>query len=116
MAVASPGQKVLELVVFKLVVGVSREQFLGTVDAVSTWAKEQPGFVSRELSHDADGDRWIDVVWWETIQDARAAAEKAWTSASCAPMFALISEEGSLMLHGEPAIAPVYASATPVGT
>ena len=101
--------KVLELVLFKLNEGVSPEQFLGTVDAVSAWISTQPGFVSRELSYDREGDRWIDVVRWETIEDAHAAAELAMTSEACAPMFSLIDMESTLMVHGEAAIAPVHA-------
>ena len=104
------GGKVLELVVFKLNGGVSHEQFLATNDAVSAWISKQPGFVSRELSYDADGDRWIDVIWWETMQSAGAAAELALTSDSCAPMFALIDMESTLMLHGTLALEPVYAA------
>jgi hypothetical protein len=102
--------KVLELVVFKLREGVTREQLLGTTDAVSAWAAEQPGFISRELSHDAEGDRWIDIVWWRTLEDAHAAAERALTSETCAPMFALIDQESTLMIHGEPAIEPARAA------
>ncbi len=97
----STTQKVLELVVFKLNEGVSREQLLGTVDPVSAWIAEQPGFISRELAHDAEGDRWVDVVWWRSAAEAHAAAERAMTSESCAPMFALIDMESMLMLHGE---------------
>jgi hypothetical protein len=103
--------KVLELVVFKLAAKVTRQQFLGTVDAVSNWISRQPGFISRELCHDAEGDRWIEVIWWRTMGDAQAAAELAMTSESCAPMFALIDMESTLMAHGEPAIAPVRAAA-----
>jgi hypothetical protein len=106
--------KILELVVFELNDGVSREQFLGTNDAVSTWIAKQPGFISRELSYDAEGDRWIDLIWWESLENAGAAAELAMSSESCAPMFALIDMESMLMLHGEPAIAPVVR-ATPAG-
>ena len=97
----SPERKVLELVVFKLNDGATREQLLDTVDPVSEWIAEQPGFVSRELSYDADGDRWIDVVRWRTMEDAHAASERAMTSPACAPMFALIDMESTLMLHGE---------------
>jgi hypothetical protein len=104
-------EKVLELVVFRLRDGVSREDFLGTVDAVSRWIGAQPGFVSRELSHDEEGDRWIEVVWWRTLADARAAAERAMTSESCAPMFALIDMESALMAHGVLAIPAVVAAA-----
>jgi hypothetical protein len=105
--------KVLELVVFKLRDGVTREQFLATNDAVSTWARQQPGFISREQAYDAAGDRWIDLIWWRTIEEARAASEAAMTSESCAPMFSLIDDDATLMVHGDPVIAPVHADATP---
>ena len=104
--------KVLELVVYKLNEGVSREQFLGTNDAVSAWISKQSGFISRDLVYDGEGDRWVDVVWWETIESAQTAAELAMSSTSCSPMFALIDMESALMLHGEQAIAPVLAGAT----
>jgi hypothetical protein len=50
----SEGGRALELVVFKLNEGVGRDQFLGTVGAVSDWIAQQPGFVSRDLCHDAE--------------------------------------------------------------
>jgi hypothetical protein len=106
MAAANNG-KVLELVVFRLNEGVSRERFLSTVDAVSSWIRDQPGFISRELSYDAEGDRWIEIIWWQTMEHAHTAAELAMTSEWCAPMFAVIDMESALMAHGEPAIAPV---------
>ena len=107
--------KVLELVVFKLTPGVSREQFLAAADGLTDWARRQPGFLSRELSYDAEGDRWIEVVWWRTMADAKGAAEVAMTSESCAPMFALIDMESAVMIHAEPAISLVLAAPTAVG-
>ena len=106
--------RVLELVIYRLNEGVSGEQFLGTNRAVSTWISTQPGFISRDLVHDSDGDRWVDVVWWETMAQAQAASEASMTSESCQPMFALIHMESALMLHGVPTIDTVTA-ATPVG-
>ena len=103
-------RKVLELVVYKLNDGVSREQFLGTNDAVSSWISKQPGLISRELVYDAEGDRWVDVIWWETLEQAHAASELSMTSESCSPMFALIDMESALMLHGVPAIERVDAA------
>jgi hypothetical protein len=107
--------KVLELVVFKLAPGVSREQFLGAAEGLSDWIRQQPGFISRELSHDPEGDRWIEVVWWRTMADAKAAAERAMSSESCAPMFALIDMDSTEMIHAEPALTLVLAAPTPVG-
>ena len=104
------GTKVLELVVYQLHKGVSREEFLGTNDAVSSWIRQQPGFLSRELVYEAEGDRWVDVIWWETLEQAQAASERSMTSESCSPMFALINMDSALLLHGTPAINRVHAT------
>lgn len=100
-------QRVLELVVFRLRDGVTRERLLSTVDAVSDWARNQPGFRSRDLSYAAAEDRWIEVVYWASLADAETAAKASETSEECAPMFALIDMESALFLHGVPAIEPV---------
>ena len=70
-------EKVLELVVFKLAAGVTRDQFLATVDPVSSRISRQPGFISRELSHYSQDDRWIEVLWWSTLQEAQSAGPVA---------------------------------------
>ena len=92
---------VVELAIFKVKEGVTREQLLETTDAVSEWARRQPGFVSRDLTFSSEDDTWIDVVWWESMDAAHKAAEQAMTSESCAPMFSLIDLEGTQMIHGE---------------
>ena len=106
--------EVLELVVYRLKETVSDKQFLGTNGAVSIWISKQPGFISRELVYDGEGDRWVDVIWWETMEQAHTASELSMTSESCQPMFALIDMESALMLHGVPAIDTV-SPATAVG-
>ena len=112
---ATDDGRVLELVVFSLRAGTSRDDFLGTVDAVSSWIAEQPGFVSRSLIEEGRGARWIDVVWWRSMEEAEAAAQRAMSSEACAPMFGLIDMESTLMLHGELAIAPVTAGGAVTG-
>ena len=104
---------ILELVVFELSEGATREQLLATVEPVSEWIKSQPGFISRELSYAPEADKWIDMVRWQSLQDAHAAAELAMDSETCAPMFALINFDTMLMLHGEPAVAAVLEGAGP---
>ena len=106
--------QVVEIAIFKTKDGVSREQLLGTVDAVSEWAKAQPGFISRDLTYAADSDTWIDVVWWESLDAAHTAAEASMTSESCAPMFAAIDLEGTQMLHGERTVPRVVAQGASV--
>jgi hypothetical protein len=76
---------------------------------VSAWARRQPGFISRDLSHNAEQDKWIEVVYWASLHDAEAAAKVPEGSEQCAPMFALIYMESALFLHAIPAITPVHA-------
>jgi hypothetical protein len=106
MQQGNDGQAV-EIAIFKVKEGITSDQLLATVDAVSEWAKRQPGFISRDLTYSADSDSWIDVIWWESLDAASTAAELAMTSESCAPMFAVIDLEGTQMLHGVRAIEPV---------
>jgi hypothetical protein len=106
---AMPTSRTLELVVFTLTPGTTREQFLATNNAVSEWIQQQPGFVPHELCYAAEADRWIEIAWWESLDEAEAAAPVALSSEACAPMFALIEMESALMLHGHPAITPVLA-------
>jgi hypothetical protein len=108
------GNRTLELVVFELAKGVTNEEFLKTVGPVSQWVKTQPGFVSRDLVRDTEGNRWVEIVWWDSLEQAKVAAEAAMTSEACAPMFSKIDFENIQMLHGTQAISevrPVRAAA-----
>ncbi len=99
---AAESEGVVEVVVFSLNEGATPEQLLASNDAVEAWARTQPGFVSKEMFHVAEQDKWIDIVRWESMDAAHAAAEAAMTSDSCAPMFSLIDMDSTMMLHGEP--------------
>jgi hypothetical protein len=92
---------VVEIAIFKLKAGVGRDELLATVDGVSAWAQEQSGFISRDLTYVSEGDKWVDVIWWASLDDATAAMDASMTSESCAPMFAVIDMESTEMIHGE---------------
>ncbi len=98
---------VLESAAFGLKSGVTREAFLETVAGMSTWAAEQPGFVSRELFEVGDG-RWIDIVRWATMADAMHAGEVFMESEACRLSFALMDESSVQVVHATPVIEVVY--------
>ena len=107
--------KTLELVVFSLAEGVSHEEFMSTVGAVSVWAQHQPGFISRELSYSADLGKYVEVVYWETREMAEQAARVSETSEQCSPMFSKIRMDDMQFLHATPlltaeAVAPLPAT------
>lgn len=94
-------RKTLELVVFELNEGVTHDEFMATVEAVSRWVATQPGFISRELVYSPEEGKYTEIVWWQTRQAADAAGEAAMNSASCAPIFGKIAMASALMLHGD---------------
>jgi antibiotic biosynthesis monooxygenase (ABM) superfamily enzyme len=102
-------EKVLELVIFSLTEGVTHDEFLSTVEPVSDWVRTQPGFISRDLTYSPDANQYVEVVWWQSLAEAHAAAEAAMSSDSCLPMFSKIQLDSATMLHGEPAIEQVAA-------
>jgi hypothetical protein len=106
---------VVEIALFKTKEGVTRERFLSTVGPVSEWIQRQPGFVSRDLTYSAEDDTWIDVIWWNSLEEAHAAMEASTTSETCAPMFEAIDPERVQMLHGVRAFPTVSVVGERVG-
>jgi hypothetical protein len=64
--------KVVETVTFKLVAGVSQDQFLVAADATNAFLKSRKGFVSRKLIVDKDG-QYTDIALWASLKDAETA-------------------------------------------
>ncbi len=64
--------QILEIVTFRLA-NTGRQAFLAANDAVNSWARRQPGFVSRTLSEGEDG-QWTDMVVWASDAEAKMAA------------------------------------------
>ena len=63
----------IETVTFKLNTGVSREAFIGAAQAISVFASNRDGFISRRLSCNDDG-LWIEHIEWGTLDAAKSAA------------------------------------------
>lgn len=89
-----------EIVVSRARAGVGREQIVELGQKIQAWAKEQPGFLERQLVEDAEHGTWIDVVTWRTEADAKRAAG-AMSSAPCAAAIgALLDEQSIAIFHG----------------
>lgn len=70
---AGPGGKVVEVVTFKLKAGVAPAEFAPIDKAVEReHVAKQPGFVSRESAHGADGE-WLVILHWRSAKDADAS-------------------------------------------
>ena len=67
---------VIEIVMFKLAEGASRDQFVEAAKAMNEFVTNQPGFIMRRLSCGADGE-WVEHIEWEDMAAAENAAAVA---------------------------------------
>jgi hypothetical protein len=89
-ALAAQGGNVIEVVTFKLKAGVSAAEFAPIDKAVERrHVAKQPGFVSRETAHGADGE-WLVIVHWRSVKDADASMASFEKAPAAAPFMAKI--------------------------
>ncbi len=98
---------ILEVVTFKLLPGVTEDQFVEANEALSGWAKRQPGFVSRNLAYNEGEETYIDVVYWESLAAAQCANDLSMMSEECAPMFGMCDMESIKLVHAVPVTSAV---------
>lgn len=63
----------LEIVSFRLKPG-TEAGFVAANGLISDWLARQPGFLGRRLARHDDGDGWVDIVRWQGLEQALAAA------------------------------------------
>ena len=81
---------VLEVARFKVKVDDEGRMLAARPAMEAALERECPGFVSLVLSR--EGDTWVDIVRWESRDQAVAAMDKVMTLPECQAMFALIEE------------------------
>ena len=80
------------LISFKLMDGVSEESFTQAVEKVHReFMSKQKGYISwRQL---LDCSSWIDVITWETMDDAKSAMSASENDAASGEFFAMLDME-----------------------
>lgn len=89
---------VVEVAKFRKRANVSESDFVAAVRSIDSFAKKQPGFISRETGPDGKGG-WIDVVRWRDNQSAQAAMKASEQSPICQKAFALLDPKYEEMNH-----------------
>ncbi|KZN34099.1 antibiotic biosynthesis monooxygenase family protein [Pseudoalteromonas luteoviolacea] len=92
-------QNIIEIVTFKLNQGVSTEQMLEKSAAFEEFAAKQPGFLYRSLAHQADTDTFVDVSYWETLEDNKKMQAAFEEVDVCQAFCALVDKESVGISH-----------------
>jgi heme-degrading monooxygenase HmoA len=96
------GSTVVELVIFKIKSGASRADFDKAVAKSNLYLENCPGFVDRELSVTEDGERWADLLHWESMEAATKAAEGIFNANECHDFLQMLDEKSIQMFHLKP--------------
>ncbi len=88
----------IEMVSFKLNTDASEQAFLDSNQALEAWVVKQPGFQYRALSKQEDGT-WVDLVFWESLEQAQQAGAAFMAAAELKAMLAFIDKDSVSMQH-----------------
>ncbi len=92
-------KNVLEIVIYKTKDGVNDFDFIKMgVEIEENFIKKQKGFIKRTFAKSENGD-WVEVIYWETMEDATKASEAAMKSPVCMPMFGMLDDASVKMHH-----------------
>ncbi len=92
------GKPVVEIVVFSANKGVSDSAINRAASDVLPALRKMPGFKDRAFSKSSSG-KWIDVVQWQSLDSANAAAEKMMKNEKAVVFFALINQNDMKIEH-----------------
>lgn len=70
------GEAVIESVTFSLAENVSDEEFLAAAGESNDFLVGCEGFAGRRLAKKVDSSLWLDIVFWESMDAALAAAAR----------------------------------------
>lgn len=83
---------VIEIAEYKLKTGVSEDIFLqDSIDAQKSFLDKQPGYLKRQLLK--NNDEWIEIVYWDTMINAKNAEKEVIKNIQNVPMFQKIDTE-----------------------
>lgn len=93
--------KIVEIVLFKPAPEVSEADVLKTTAMMQAKVVTMPGYIDRQLLKNSDG-QWVDLVWWESLEQAQAAAEAIMGDEDLAPYMFVFDNGEMTMLHLTP--------------
>ncbi len=90
---------VIETVKYSLVAGATEQDLVAATKQSQTFISSLPGFLYRSLSQHEETGTWTDVVYWNSMEEAKAAGQQFETSEDCKPLMSLIDPASLDMKH-----------------
>lgn len=95
-------KNVIEMVIFQTNQDVTTEHFLQLYHELNkVLERDIAGFVKRSLTKDLKQNKWVEMIWWESMEAAQAALEKLPKIAEFQEYCSALTGEGTKMFHLE---------------
>lgn len=91
----------IELVIFKPKPGLSTDVIKTSLMSLEPILKSYHGFISRELAVNSE-NQWMDLVFWESMEDAVFAAEDILMQEKAVKAFEVIDDKEMKFFHFKP--------------
>ena len=91
--------KVIEIALFQLKPDITEDQVQAALRESNHWLAQQPGFVRRH--HGTSEEGRLDMVEWDNLAAAKAAAEQFMTAPEACALMDIIEPETVVMRHYE---------------
>ena len=90
-----------EIPIYRFRKDVTHEAAMRMMDTLNDFLRTAPGFKERRTYHDGARDVWIDVVEWNTMEEAHRGMEDFAKSRAFTEFLAMVDPDLNLMHHGE---------------
>jgi heme-degrading monooxygenase HmoA len=91
----------IELVIFKTKPEFDQKDVKASLESLTAIVSNYKGFISRQLAKNEEG-KWMDLVFWESMEDAKAAADEIMKLESAQKAFSVIDEQTMEFYHFDP--------------
>jgi hypothetical protein len=93
---------VIEIGIYKLVDGVDDQQFLKILDAFqSEFLAKQAGFTGKHMVSKGEDGRWVEMVFWNTMDNVQKATENVMADPAAQPLIQAIDMNNMEVLQVE---------------
>ena len=95
-------KNVIEMIIFQTKQEVTTEYLLQLYHKLNkVLERDITGFVKRSLTKDLSQDKWVEMIWWESMESAQEALEKLPKIAEFQEYCSTLADEGTKMYHLE---------------
>ncbi|SFD67314.1 hypothetical protein [Pseudoalteromonas denitrificans] len=91
--------QVVEIVQFKLNEGITEQDFMSSNDEFEKFLYQQSGMLYRSLCKSSTNGTYTDIVYWQTMEQAKTAQQAFFDSEFCKQFMICIDKESVIMDH-----------------